>query len=312
MPSRALTTLVTSLFDYAGLFPPAKLDMLPTCENYARARMGKHAWMLARIVCPASKLHKLSEAAAILMPGTYGTSGYREHADILEPWGVSAVIDRPLDEALELIEAFDEHHAEEVHGLARVDCFELRPDSPDAIDAALDCIPEEVMPFFEVPAMGDCRGFIAALAGNNAAAKIRCGGVTPEAFPTSEHVADFLFACRGAAVPFKATAGLHHPLRAEQPLTYDTNPPRGVMHGFVNLLMAAAFARTKDATREMVIELLEEQDAAQFTFADATARWQQQELDAVDLARTRETFALSIGSCSVEEPVADLQQLGWL
>lgn len=312
MPTRTITTLVTSLFDYAGLFPPAKLDMLPTCENYARDRMGSHAWMLGRIVCPASKLHKLSEAAAILMPGTYGTSGYREHADILEPWGVSAVIDRPLDEALELIDAFDEHHAEEVHGLARVECFELRPESPEAIDAALEHIPEDVTPFFEVPAMGDCRGYIAALAGNDAAAKIRCGGVTPEAFPTSEQIADFLLACRGAAVPFKATAGLHHPVRAEHALTYDTNPPRGVMHGFINLFTAAAFVRTKEASREMVIELLEERDATQFAFEDETARWRQQELDAVDLARTRETFALSIGSCSVDEPVADLQELGWL
>lgn len=312
MASRTITTLVTSLFDYAGLFPPTAFDMQKTCEHYARDRMGRHAWMLSRIVCPASKLHKLSEAAAVLMPGTYGTSGYREHADILEPWGVSAVIDLPLDEALELIDAFDEHHAEEVHGLARVDCFELRPDSPEAIDRAIDQIPEDVMAFFEVPATGDCRGYIAALAGNDAAAKIRCGGVTPEAFPSSEQVAAFVLACKSAAVPFKATAGLHHPLRAEQNLTYDDDPPRGVMHGFVNLFMAAAFVRSGNRELEFVVDLLEERDPGAFRFGEDSAAWREHEIGAADIARARETFALSIGSCSFAEPVEDLQQLGWL
>ena len=312
MPTCALTTLVTGLFDYAGLFPPASLDMQQTCEHYARARMGEHAWMLGRIVCPVSKLHTLSEAAAVLMPGTYATSGYREHADILEPWSISAVVDLPLEEALELIDAFDEHHGVEEHGLARVDAIELKTNDPAFIDEAIEQIPDDMTPFFEIPNEGDCRGFVAALAGGESHAKIRCGGVMPEAFPSSERLADFLLACRGAGVAFKATAGLHHPLRAEQKLTSEPDSPCGTMHGFVNLFLAAAFVRTKEVSREMVIELLEEQDASQFGFENATARWRRQTLDAVDLARTRETFALSIGSCSVEEPVADLQTLGWL
>ncbi len=157
MTPRALTTLVTGLFDYAGLFPPASHDMAAACEHYARARMGSHAWMLGRIVCPAGKLHKLSEAAAVLMPGTYATSGYREHADILEPWSISAVIDRPLDEALELIDAFDEHHGEEDHGLARVDSIELKATSPGMIDDAIDLIPDDMTPLFEVPTDADPR-----------------------------------------------------------------------------------------------------------------------------------------------------------
>src|ERR1039458_1007223 len=50
--------------------------------------------------------------------------------------------------------------------------------------------------------------------------KVRTGGLTPEAIPESEAVADFL--CRAAArrLPFKATAGLHHPIRSLHPLTY--------------------------------------------------------------------------------------------
>jgi hypothetical protein len=312
MTPRALTTLVTGLFDYAGLFPPATHDMAAACEHYARARMGSHAWMLGRIVCPAGKLHKLSEAAAVLMPGTYATSGYREHADILEPWSISAVIDRPLEEALELIDAFDEHHGEEDHGLARVDSIELKATSPGMIDDAIDLIPDDMTPFFEVPTDADPRGFIAALAGGEACAKIRCGGVTPDAIPTSGQVADFLLACRAAGVAFKATAGLHHPLRAEQNLTYEESPPRGVMHGFVNLFMAATLVRTREASREMVLEVLEEREASRFSFTDEGAGWRGHTVEPMDLARTRESFALSIGSCSFDEPVEDLRKLGWL
>jgi hypothetical protein len=312
MASSTLTTLVSGLFDYAGLFPPAGLDMQKSVEHYARARMGEHAWMLGRIVCPVTKLHRLSEAAAVMMPGTYGTSGYREHADVLEPWGVSAVVDCPLEEALELAAAFDEHHAEEHHGLAGVEALELRVRAPDEIDAALDEIPEGVMPFFEFAAEGDVRGFVAALAGNDAAAKIRCGGVTPEAIPTSEQVADFLIACRAAGVPFKATAGLHHPVRAEHPLTYEPGGPRGVMHGFVNVFFAAALAWNTHPSREELVELLEERDPGAFTPGGESAAWRDCVLNASEISRSRERFALSIGSCSFDEPVKDLQGLGWL
>jgi hypothetical protein len=312
MASRSLTTLVTGLFDYAGLYPPARLEMRQAAEAYARGRMGEHAFMLGRFVCPVSKLHKLSEAASVMMPGTHATSGYREHADVLEPWSVSAVIDRPLEEALELIDAFDEHHGVEDHGLARVESIELKAESPEFIDEALDEIPDDIEPFFEVPVEQDCRGFVAALAGNEASAKVRCGGVTPEAIPASGQIAAFLLACRGAGVPFKATAGLHHPLRAEHRLTYEEGGPRAVMHGFVNLWMAAALVRAREVSRETAVEVLEERDARMFDFGEETARWRGQEMGIVDIARARETFAISIGSCSFDEPVEDLKRLGWL
>ncbi|MBK7403964.1 MAG: hypothetical protein IPJ41_04875 [Phycisphaerales bacterium] len=310
MASRALSTLVTGLFDYAGLYPPAKLAMQAAAEHYARARMGEHDWMLGRLVCPASKLHKLSEAAAVLMPGTHATSGYREHADVLDPWSISAVIDVELEEAIELIDAFDEHHGDEDHGLARVDAIELRAPTPGFIDEALELIPDDMTPYFEVPAEGDCRGFIAALAGNEASGKIRCGGVTPDAIPPSAEIAEFLLACRGAGVPFKATAGLHHPIRAEQRLTYEESSPRGTMHGFVNLFMACAFVRAREASREMVIDVLEERDAGAFRFDESGAAWRGHRVDIVDIARMRETFAISIGSCSFDEPVGGPAEAG--
>ena len=91
-------------------------------------------------------------------------------------------------------------------------------------------------------AVDTVRGLIAAMAGTGAHAKIRTGGVTPEAFPQATSVARFIHACAMADVGFKATAGLHHPVRGEFNLTYEPACPRGVMYGFLNVFMAAALA----------------------------------------------------------------------
>src|SRR5690242_11221295 len=52
-------------------------------------------------------------------------------------------------------------------------------------------------------------------------AKIRTGGVIPDAIPTSETIAEFVHEAAARQIPFKATAGLHHPIRSVRPLTYE-------------------------------------------------------------------------------------------
>src|SRR5438477_108730 len=78
---------------------------------------------------------------------------------------------------------------------------------------------------------------VATLAITGQRAKIRTGGVTPEAFPKSAEIVRFVRTCLAANVPFKATAGLHHPIRCFHPLTYDADSPQGTMHGFLNLFL---------------------------------------------------------------------------
>jgi hypothetical protein len=308
--NQSVRTLMSGLIDYAGLFPPAKLSMQHAAEEFARARVGEHAWVLGRFICPASRLEELSQHAAVMMPGTHATSGYREHADITEPWRVSVLVDGTLAQALAAIETFNKRHEHEDRGLALADAVELKVTSSDQIQAALDTVPDSVYPFFEVPVMGaDPRGLVAALAGSAAGAKIRTGGLAPEAFPTPEQVAAFLVACAAAEVPFKATAGLHHPVRAEYPLTYEPGCPRGVMHGFLNVFLAAAFVRCSRIDAGHAAEVLSSRNAADFHFTDEGVRWKTQFVETGCLADARERFALSYGSCSFDEPIADLQKL---
>jgi hypothetical protein len=142
-------------------------------------------------------------------------------------------------------------------------------------------------------------------------AKIRTGGLTPEAIPPAEDLADFLCKAAERRLAFKATAGLHHPVRSDRPLTYAPDAPRGIMHGFVNVFLAAAFA-WHGADRATVLKILSETDAGAFQFHNDEAQWRDQRLTTKQVAEVRREFAHSFGSCSFEEPIADLRELGWL
>ncbi len=308
--TRSLTTLLTDLIDYAGLFPPAKLDMARSVEEYNRARMGESEFALGRFVCPVSRLAEFSGAASSLLPGTFARSGYREQADAGGPWRLSVLFDGDLGADLDAIDAFNRHHSTEEHGLALIDAAELKVVVPNGIDAALDEIPEDLYPFFEFPVNADCRGFVAALAGSAAGAKIRTGGITAAAFPTPAEVARFLVACAQADVPFKATAGLHHPVRGPARLTYEHGAPSHTMHGFLNVFIGAALVKVKGLDVERAEALLADESPQSFKFGDDFLSWCGHGLDVGQVAAVREKFALSFGSCSFSEPMNDLAQLG--
>jgi hypothetical protein len=152
-----------------------------------------------------------------------------------------------------------------------VEALEVRVSSADEIRAFPALEPEL---YFELPLATDCCKLVEAVAERGAFAKVRCGG---EATPTVAQLSEFILACRDRGVAFKATAGLHQPIR------------RGGEHGFLNLLAAAA--------ADDVEAMLESTDP--------------EELLAADPARAREALR-SIGSCSFWEPVEGLKALGVL
>ena len=144
-----------------------------------------------------------------------------------------------------------------------------------------------------------------------ARAKIRTGGITPEAFPRAAEIAKFLLTCAEHNVPFKATAGLHHPLRCHRPLTYSPDGPSGWMFGFLNVFLAAALAR-QGLSQDLLEQLLLEESPRALQLSDAQITWAGHTLNVEEIAAARREFAISFGSCSFEEPVADLKSLGLL
>jgi hypothetical protein len=139
-------------------------------------------------------------------------------------------------------------------------------------------------------------------------AKLRTGGVKVDAIPPVTDVAAFIIACTELRLPFKATAGLHHPVRAQQPLTYEANGPQAVMHGFLNVFLAASFAWHGDRDIEPI---LAETEPTAFRFDDRV-HWRDRSLNVDQVREARIHFAHSFGSCSFDEPVRDLEAMGLL
>ncbi len=328
----SMRVLVDSIVDYAGLFPPAKLDMGEAVDRYSAYHAAAESWMLARFITPASRLDEFTERAA---------RHWEREADA-EPWFISALVGGggggaggggDLDAEIDRIFAFNQKYAPDfgpldpesgaagpgggddeprVTGGAVIDTIELKVANGREIDRALHIIPEQLEPYFEIDWREDTRGMLSALAGTGARAKIRTGGVTPDQIPPAEAVAQFIANCAAADVPFKATAGLHHPIRAEYPLTYEPGCARGTMHGFINVFMAAVFVRAGGMSPMKAVALLSETDASAFQFGESHASWRGHEIEIARLAAVRERFAISFGSCSFEEPVEDLRMLNWL
>jgi hypothetical protein len=144
----------------------------------------------------------------------------------------------------------------------------------------------------------DLAGTMAAGARAGIGAKLRCGGLRADLFPSVEEVASFIAAAASANVRFKATAGLHHPVRAP------ADAPGGWMHGFLNLLAAAVFAPAVEL--ETVLDIVAEEDPHAFAFDDASLRWRDRQADVAQLKRARSTAFVSYGSCSFSEPIEDL------
>lgn len=292
-------TLLGGLVDYAGLFPPAALDMASAVRDFARFRAGADAWMLGRFIVPVSRLEELGAAAAVVRP--------REAHE--EPWRIAALA-TDVDRELPLAEAFNAHQAQGGRGagLALVDVLEIRVASPGDIVRAASALRGTMDPYFEIPVSCDPSSLIATIATVGARAKVRTGGVTPDLFPTAAELTRFMRCCHDAGVPFKATAGLHHPLRGDYRLTYEPDSVAGPMFGFLNVFLAAAFMRHGLGDSE-IHALLEERDPRAFRFEDEQVRWRGHALDLGEIAAARRDSAISFGSCSFSEPVDELRAL---
>ena len=152
--------------------------------------------------------------------------------------------------------------------------------------------------FLEVPPGDDAA--LDAVAEAGAGAKVRCGGATTEMFPTPARLAHFVCGCRDRGLAFKATAGLHHPIRD------------GIAHGFLNLLGAALLAHGAGADAGTVAELLADEHPGACSVTDEAVTVRGQAFDAAAVTAAREQLFTGYGSCSFSEPVEDLRSLGIL
>lgn len=293
--SPVLRALLEHVVDYAGLFPPASLSMNAAVAEYATQRESPHAWMLGRFVVPVARLDELAVARGTL------------DAAARSAWPLSVLVSADSGGDAEVIAAFSAFHGNRF----AIGSVELRAATVDAIGRALPRLEPALECYVEIPLGGDPRPLLGAIARHAGRAKARTGGVTPDSVPAAADLARFIAACGEMGLPFKATAGLHHPLRGEQRVTYENDAPAATMFGFLGVFIAAVLARA-GAGEATIVRALEERDAGAFSFNDDTLQWRGRAFDVAQVAAVRHDLAISFGSCSFREPVADLEQLGLL
>lgn len=278
---------LSGIVDYAGLFPPASLDMKSAVSAYAGYHAGDDHDLLGRFVIPWKRLEEFASEADALATASN------------DPWQLSVIGSAEYDEVRRAIEQFNAS----MKG-ARCDTVETSVTSKDDVARAVAAFPEPFQLYLEIAPSSDPHELITEISNTAASAKLRTGGVVETAIPTPEQVYRFICECVNEGVPFKATAGLHHLIRGTYPLTYEPVSPTATMYGFLNIFLAAAFCAA-GSSESAVLSVLEETHPAAFRFDETGVWWRDHFVVYEQLAVVRQTVATSFGSCSFTEPVTE-------
>jgi hypothetical protein len=265
--------------------------------NYSLNAAGPYNWMLGRFVLPVARLEEFIQiASGLITPDR--TKGCR----------LSVLAGENIAQTIRDVVSFNQKYGPEFC----VDSLEVKASSISKVDNTVGLLPSEITAYFEITQNENFVDLVAGLALKGQRAKIRTGGITPNEFPKSLDVIRFIRTCAAANVPFKATAGLHHPIRCYRPLTYAADAPKGTMHGFLNLFLMSGFVR-QDFKVTRLEQVMEEEFDEVFHFEEGGVRWRDDGfLTLSEIDQLRKHGIQSFGSCSFDEPVADLQGLGLL
>ena len=312
LPSKSLQTLLSKIIDYAGLYPPASLPLEDAICNFVKYQIDADEWMLSRFIIPAKRLAELSQLAEQVFPresvlafSVLGRSG-KDVDEFLE--------NLKLD--LEDIYAFRENNGVNV----LVDMFEVvlpasalgdNSSTLDLVNAVADVLNKNgLIVFFEAPSGEGWQvraekliRSLRKIKDKHVGFKLRTGGVTADAFPSTEQVAWAIAATRNADVPMKATAGLHHPVR------HYNESVQTKMHGFLNVFGAGVLALSHGLDQNQIQEIIEDEDPANFVFNESGFCWKNFMANNKQIAQARQCI-VSFGSCSFDEPREDLQKIG--
>lgn len=330
MVTPVMKALLTELIDYAGLFPPAKLSMTEAIQNYFAYRDSPHGWILARFICPATRL---GELASVL------SSWEQELASRPLRLAITCSSAPTTDEFFSTLEReilaikeFHELHQSRVHvelleckmpqslfSANAVTSTQVKSFLDDFIDFIDDELNWTLHPFLEPQFNEHWEKSLATLFSGFAqhydsrslwtrkhalppGIKLRCGGTLLPQPPSPAQVAHVLVHGSNADMSFKATAGLHHPLP-------QVDVTRGLTeHGFLNVFIAAILAFTRSVSEDVLQALLTDSKIENFTFEDDTIRWKHHELHVKEITEARQKI-ISFGSCDFLEPIDELKRL---
>jgi len=293
------------LIDYAGLFPPAKLQISPAVENYAKYIRSEDKWMMRQFILLSDQLHEISPqlmshytqeyplrlsliSADISNDMAHVNDFLRTYKDIVFITGYeSRIIDIPsLESALQMVT-----EQNNLHNIDFLSFYELSP-----CNEWLHKMHDVISKMSKYNSSGDkAVGF-----------KLRCGGVEAGMFPDAHHIAETIIACRNASIPMKFTAGLHHPIR------HYNKSVQAKMYGFFNIFIGGMMAYKFNLNKDELVTTLLDENPGNFNFSENALKWKDYSIQNNEIEKYRQEAFISFGSCSFDEPRHDMRELGLL
>lgn len=297
--TETLSTMLEGVIDYAGLFPPAQLEMRKALEDYARG-VEKYDWLVDRMVVTAARI---GEAAAAAESLRYASPDEPIYACVVaSPIASGSTAGEVIDRDLALMDS---------QNILIPSTYEIRLPEDGIVQAAKALSrrmhrfePSGIEVFIEIGWGENLVENIHAVSGEieEFGLKARTGGVKAEAFPSVSELATFISEAVSLEQLVKFTAGLHEPLRY---LDVDLNCHR---HGFLNAIFAFYGAVALDLNTSEIEQILAIEDPEKVKFTDESAFMGDFELNLDAIEVGRDWFG-GFGSCSYEEPITGLRRL---
>lgn len=300
MSQDTLDVLLSELFDYAGMFPPAALSFESAARESTALRSSlKRPWLVGNdLVLDTKWAQELaskrpqewgySRTPSICLLATEAPASVLTTCDDLlmkregnpSRYSIASLEARCTAASLqETIESFTEYCSKHRIILA------LEPDLSGAhwrseLDACLRHITQDSAKM------------------DTLALKVRCNGDTAI---TREKAPIIIEEATASGVHLKLTGGLHHPIvEAER---------YGNTFGFLTIAAAVMFRRALGTrfTVDHCARLLSSDSVASLSFGE-TIRFEELEISNIDLVKAKNSALFAIGTCSLQEPDEDLMR----
>ena len=303
MPVESIKLFLTKLIDYAGLFPPAKLELESALKNYSKYIQCNDNWMMSQFIIP---VHLLEEITAELMVGFSKSNPLK-----------LSILSGELSKEVEKLNQFQNLYSEKVYYSG----LETRIQNRSTFNQLLDSILViqlkynfTLATFFELP---PCENWVENMKSTNEAIsqfnkinntnfgfKLRCGGVEAHMFPSADSIAETIISCINFEIPIKFTAGLHHPIR------HYNESLKTKMYGFFNIFIGGMLTKKYGFDSNKCVEILKDESLGNFKFSNDKLSWKEYSLNNFEIKHFRKNNFISFGSCSFNEPREDLIKLG--
>lgn len=325
MMMKAFKSFMNGIIDYAGMFPPANLELKPAFQNYLNYISSDDEWMMDKFVCSMKSFGTIADTNTDVykLLKNY-TSERRVSFSLLLTGGKTAKeFLKSFETDLKQVNDFIGNNDVEINSFEvkipnelfdKFNTNALKIFFKDYRDMLNSFDKQESSVFFEPP-VNDNYKFVFEKFAHTAAEiidenrkgfKLRTGGITPELFPSTEQVSFALKTCRDNKVRFKATAGLHHPVR------HYNDSVSTKMHGFLNIFGAGVLAYSNLLSLKEINEIIQDEHSVSFVFTEDKFKWNDIPADADSITNARKEFVNSFGSCSFDEPKDDLKNLNLL